>query len=310
MIRINRPHIWKEIEYEHRIYIASVVKKYFMKEVSCSTELQEIVKTIYPKKTLDMPAMLQDICFCENIFDINTKYQTFFTNNPKAIEADIKEEIKEEINEILCYGDFVRKKEGWCRTIFLKKLDVNVCPYCNRQYITNFSERATADIDHYIPQTECPLLALNIYNMIPSCQICNSRLKNKTEKRHFYPYSDNEECFNFYYDDDKKSLKLDISNDKNGHATNSNEIFHIGEIYEQNHTVHAEEVRSNTIHYTEDYSKYYNKILKNLPIDYEYYEQALFPFKQIDDNTTEPLLKMKKDIYAQYNIKEIKNNCK
>ena len=36
------------------------------------------------------------------------------------------------------------------------------------------------DLDHILPKSKCTLVALSLYNLVPSCQVCNQRLK-KTE---------------------------------------------------------------------------------------------------------------------------------
>ena len=56
----------------------------------------------------------------------------------------------------------------------LKKMKVTVCPYCNRQYIFTLSNgQVRSQFDHYYPKSRYPYLALSLYNMIPSCSICN-----------------------------------------------------------------------------------------------------------------------------------------
>ena len=56
----------------------------------------------------------------------------------------------------------------------LRKMNVSVCPYCNRQYIfTLASGKVRPQLDHYFPKSSYPYLALSLYNMVPSCSICN-----------------------------------------------------------------------------------------------------------------------------------------
>ena len=68
------------------------------------------------------------------------------------------------------------------RTWILNAMNVTVCPYCNRQYITRLAANGkdinTGDIDHFYCKSIHPYLALSVYNFIPSCQICNSRFKH------------------------------------------------------------------------------------------------------------------------------------
>lgn len=56
----------------------------------------------------------------------------------------------------------------------LRKMDVPVCPYCNRQFtFTLSSDRVRPQLDHFFPKKIYPYLALSLYNMVPSCSICN-----------------------------------------------------------------------------------------------------------------------------------------
>lgn len=68
------------------------------------------------------------------------------------------------------------------RHILLSKMNTKTCPYCGRQYITNYNESySTADLDHFYSQSKYPYLALNIHNFIPACAVCNRNFKNDKE---------------------------------------------------------------------------------------------------------------------------------
>lgn len=110
--------------------------------------------------------------------------------------------IKEWMLEIFNYKDFC-KSTKWNRSIFLHSIGIDVCPYCNRQYITKFNygdqERTTADLDHYYSQSKYPFLALSLYNFIPSCSVCNRNFKNKSEKVILYPYNESFDKYNIKF---------------------------------------------------------------------------------------------------------------
>lgn len=84
--------------------------------------------------------------------------------------------------------------DGKPRHDVLTAMHVEVCPYCNRQYISAYDDgekQTTADLDHYYCKAKHPYLALSLYNFIPSCQICNSRFKISRDffaNEHVYPY--------------------------------------------------------------------------------------------------------------------------
>lgn len=35
------------------------------------------------------------------------------------------------------------------------------------------------DLDHFLPKSKCPLVALSLFNFVPSCAVCNEKLKGK-----------------------------------------------------------------------------------------------------------------------------------
>ena len=77
------------------------------------------------------------------------------------------------------------------------KLDVNVCPYCNRNYIhtvKSVNDKSTRpQFDHFICKKKHPILAMSFYNLIPSCSICNSSIKGQAKfhyETHMHPYFD------------------------------------------------------------------------------------------------------------------------
>lgn len=76
----------------------------------------------------------------------------------------------------------------------LCSLGVTTCPYCNRQYITGYidenKKKTTADLDHFYQKGTYPLFALSLFNFIPSCQICNSRMKGEKQIHSLYPYEE------------------------------------------------------------------------------------------------------------------------
>lgn len=101
------------------------------------------------------------------------------------------------IKNIFNYDNFVNNKGEWNRHKVMYMMGINVCPYCNRSYVTNYiengEEKTTADLDHFYCKSEYPYLALSIYNFIPSCQICNSRFKLAKDfylNPHVLPYKE------------------------------------------------------------------------------------------------------------------------
>lgn len=79
-----------------------------------------------------------------------------------------------------------------------KILDINVCPYCNKSYIVTISDKENdiytrPTLDHFFDKATYPFLSLSLYNLIPSCHICNSHIKKSKQfhiDTHIHPYFD------------------------------------------------------------------------------------------------------------------------
>jgi hypothetical protein len=92
------------------------------------------------------------------------------------------------LNKIFDYNKFVNGSgyfKKWNAYDLAKKLDVNVCPYCNRLYtatiVSNSMKITRPEFDHYLRKSKYPYLALSFFNLIPSCKVCNSQLKKEVE---------------------------------------------------------------------------------------------------------------------------------
>lgn len=62
---------------------------------------------------------------------------------------------------------------------FFDSLGLDVCPYCNRNYIFTVEadeynkNRHRPEIDHFYPKSKYPIFALSFYNFVPACPTCN-----------------------------------------------------------------------------------------------------------------------------------------
>lgn len=238
---------------------------------------------------------------------------------------------KDEIEKIISYSSInhsSKESEKYfgknsIKYRLLEDLGVTVCPYCNRQYINCYSDkvtkRVTADIDHFKPKSIYPQLALSLYNFVPSCSICNSRLKKDDEANILYPYSEgfDDDCYfslklksgkkskprellNLLrgYDNGCAKLELNIKNkcskEKQEKIKTNKKIFNLEAIY-QIHTKKALEL--NLIKSTfEDssYKKQIKQIFKDLSED-EFFE-LLYGIRKNSNCLDTPLSKLTKDI--------------
>jgi len=111
-----------------------------------------------------------------------------------------KTSLYKELIKIFNYNSFVTSypPAKWGAYQLVSKLNVNVCPYCNRQYtfmVINDDPldkgKTRARLDHFYDKATYPYLATSLYNLIPCCNICNSDLKGTddfTIDTHLHPY--------------------------------------------------------------------------------------------------------------------------
>ena len=114
------------------------------------------------------------------------KMKEYILQFPTVYEKDADELQK----KVFRYDTFAERKSAF---MILEKLQVNVCPYCNRQYtFTLVRDRVRPQFDHYYPKSQYPYLAISLYNLIPSCGICNllKGSHDTLKEPILYPYED------------------------------------------------------------------------------------------------------------------------
>lgn len=233
--------------------------------------------------------------------------------------------------DLLYNNDEINGTE-WDRHKILTILNVSVCPYCQRsyigKYIDNSKEKTTADLDHFYSQSEFPFLSVCLYNFIPSCQICNSRMKldartydkDSNQEIIIHPYSSEEFTGKFITEEsiiselmgDEAPFKVKIKvSPKNKKVESTIKTFKLDSIYENNHTKYIVDMLNNVKNKPDSYlssiaelfieEKYFNdeklkqEILNNLK------EIVLEPYK-FKVEKGEPLGKLTKDILEEFGI--------
>lgn len=192
----------------------------------------------------------------------------------------------------------------------------NTCTYCNRQYVitvggTNDASRiARPELDHWYSKELFPLMSLNIYNLIPSCSICNSTAKGNIIFRlstHIHPYlfSKDEPDFKFRYKltpDFKWTVVLDKLDDVK--EQNMVTAFKLDKLYHY----HGElEVKDILLFKYQNSNSYLEFLLKDLLSKYQYSKQDIYRMvfcSEFDksNNLNRPFSKLKRDILIQLGV--------
>lgn len=294
-----------------------------------ANELLDIKNALDHNLSHKVPIKLNNV-FLSNIIEICTtqNLDTYAIPNSTLFPHQTKRYV-DILLKIIGYhrfnkGDFLKKYNKniiWNRHTFIQKLGVTVCPYCNRQYITSFHKNnrclTTADIDHYYPKTQYPLLSMNFFNMVPSCTICNSKLKGKNilkqEDMTLNPFFDDSDCLYFTTNNDQLNemyqfansstkIYLNVNSNKDiniqKRAQNSKKVFYLPNIYNA-HVQEIAKLKENINHFSEEYfDNVFQENYKGIFKTYEEFKKTLFDFNYLDDGDA-PLSKLKKDIYNQ-----------
>ena len=239
MVKINLPD---NIEswYLHEIGIFFKKNKYTYKKISC------LVKT-----------------------SLGISYKDLLTAKPSELEK-IAQSIKKSppINLASDRTIFISLYENFRSRViskkYLAKVNLKVCPYCNRNYIFNFGNKkqeATAQLDHFYDKSSYPYFSLSLYNLVPSCSTCNLRKSKKDVLNTpiYNPFEDNlhnhvsfksnsilshkeikKKSIDFF-SEERIELKLDITCDASENKTKEHiDTFNINPLYESHKDIIAE----------------------------------------------------------------------
>ena len=234
-------------------------------------------------------------------------------------------------HKLFSYDKFPNHTGEWNRHKLLSLMEIEVCPYCQRNYISSFEEhddkRTTADLDHFYPKSLYPFLALSLYNFIPSCQICNSRFKgSKDTYNSVYPYEESfddlgakfktskeiiyeilgEKDANFFVEIDYKNLK----NKDREKAEKSIKHLGLDKVYKKSHNQYIKDLLDNIEKYPKNYLESCVEIFDEYYKDENKKEKIIKYFIDIVKEPCrkrieigEPLAKLTKDILDEFKIK-------
>ena len=232
-------------------------------------------------------------------------------------------------NQLFCYKKLQTGNKDWNRHKLLSLIGIEICPYCQRNYISSYEEnndeKTTADLDHFYPKSLYPFLALSLYNFIPSCQICNSRFKgNKDTRDSVYLYEEGFDELGVKFKTSKEVIseilgerysdfyvKIDYENLKNKEdgekVKNSIENLGLDRVYKKSHNQYIQNLLYNIEKYPENYLEncvemFESNVDKKKQLEEYFKDIVKEPYRKRIENG-EPLAKLTKDILEEFNIK-------
>lgn len=232
------------------------------------------------------------------------------------------------LKKIFNYNGFVSKSSYGGKELMeriVKK--VRICPYCNAEPIYRVvsknkqSKVYKTAFDHFYPRSSYPFLGISLYNLVPSCERCNSKFKREFDPNGSalpHPYADD------YIDKmnfvpvfgssvsshgrefvDIKGLKFE---EKNGESCKQGvkheEVFSLSDVYSELYTQDASDAVWKAIEYPKTYFEDKCAELKsaNLPV---HTIERLFYGASLDKKMLDGgrLSKMIIDITDQYRVR-------
>jgi len=242
-----------------------------------------------------------------------------------------KDLLKKDLSKVFNYKS-IRDREDHLYNIYRlsQNLKIEICPYCNRNYTTSHHYKIKANnnerikyifpaFDHFKSQKDYPLLALSFYNLLPTCSICNSNIKNSIEVALRHPY--NQDYITNYYHFDfiandydtligkDENLEIEIKFKEGISEMNKKEIentlffFNTKDTYEMNHKSLIKDIINKKLTYSD---KYLEELQNTYGIKFEDAYKILFETHFEDEKLHKnPFSKIKKDIYSK--LDNIKN---
>jgi len=233
-----------------------------------------------------------------------------YRDNPK--DAPILYKKYKEVFEEL-YNRYLSGDKKIKRSFFELFDNMNVCPYCNRNYINPIykdsnrkdkddtsNDEQSPDIEHFFPKSIYPFLSLSISNLLPSCGFCNKIKSNVDTLKDFKsPYEIEPEDFRFSFElqeVDKVKIKI-----KSTHEVKRNiEVLDLENMYNRVHSGFIDEIFLDI----KKYPKHNQKFLESFDVstddimDMKYKEKFRNYYKEKELHK-QPLSKMTRDLFVQ-----------
>lgn len=201
------------------------------------------------------------------------------------------------------YKSFPNKK-------FLNHLNIDTCTYCNKNYTLQYdleTNHARAELDHWFPIADFPILALSFYNLIPSCHSCNHLKHNnkptegweKALENMVHPYLDKID-FSFSYHFEKYNEPKAIVKPKDIKSEKTISFNKTKEIYEAQSDKELKDLLNLRYKYSDNYIDILlNKTFKGVMSKEKAYRMIFGIEIKEEDYHKRPFSKFKKDIIEE-----------
>ncbi|MCI2230346.1 hypothetical protein MC378_14295 [Polaribacter sp. MSW13] len=197
---------------------------------------------------------------------------------------------------------------------FISKLEIDTCPYCNRNYVYSLSKSAKIkpELDHFYPKSIYPYFGVSFYNLIPSCQTCNGLgVKGETDpfiKKMVSPYLLKEDDYEFTFDltkldylsplDGKSSVDVKFLKQVEGNV----EVFKLDSLYKLHSDHVLELIVKSKVYYNDKYREYLNNFEGLSFSDSEIDRVLIGNYTSLNELHKRPFSKLYRDIALELGL--------
>ena len=290
--------------------------KDFLDKYSTERKLRKLI-TGRPEELLEIVKEVQGQCTATTnhfyYFDYE-KCDKISTSNKKTIKVANKIKRKNKTTEdkkIIAKRDKILKDKGipdfrrilnhifveniyektdfFDKSNFIEKKGLRTCPYCGRSYIFSIARKGSGvdvkpQIDHFIPKGEFPFLAFSYYNLIPSCDSCNTVCKKEQKPLSEYndsylisnPYAyidspifqfklKNTDVFTDFLLTSEQNVQIDFNPSLKNIVEEYEKLFGLKSLYEKHNDLAHELLIRKQFWASETNQQYYRNILNHDP---------------------------------------------
>lgn len=156
-----------------------------------NNDLIDFLKSVLKEVLVGTPAELESIALgVTGLFPEFSKYAASKRKN-KIPGNEIHQNTLMLIERCFDYEFFSLKSAEWNAYALVRAHNLRICPYCHAHHINYYINslastpaeqyRIRPPLDHFLPKSLYPYLAVSLHNLVPSCAQCNSSIKSSDD---------------------------------------------------------------------------------------------------------------------------------
>lgn len=151
----------------------------------------EFLKVVLEEILVGTPSELESVALA--VTGLYPEFSTYVAlkKRGKSAADDIHRNTLALIHRSFDYEKFSLKTAGWNAYALVCAHNLRICPYCHAHHVNYYIDpaapspaeqyRVRPPLDHFLPKSIYPYLAVSLHNLVPSCAPCNSSIKSNDD---------------------------------------------------------------------------------------------------------------------------------